>query len=237
MGVACSPGRAALWRCRRHGVGFACNFGKHADGTAKRCPDPEAPARRGCLAQAGTRLRSRRRAIGRVKVVGCVHGSEDSSVELPACRAPGFGGVGPREMRCWRAASVWCRTLPADLAWYQIQFSEKTTDQMAQRLLRDGSFARHLRQRRGLLLQQQHRVLRSIARHFPAGTKVTRPEGGDCAWVELPAASMRRSCIAWPTLFRRQGLYAAHARQLQSSRRQGCRVGSANGRGPRKSAG
>ena len=52
--------------------------------------------------------------------------------------------------------------------------------------LRHGSYDRHLRQLRGLLAQQQHQVLGSIARHFPAGTKVTRPEGGYCAWVELP---------------------------------------------------
>ena len=52
--------------------------------------------------------------------------------------------------------------------------------------LRHGGYDRHLRQLRSLLAQQQHQVLRSIAKHFPAGTKVTRPEGGYCAWVELP---------------------------------------------------
>lgn len=52
--------------------------------------------------------------------------------------------------------------------------------------LRRGGYDRHLRQLRGLLAQQQHQVLRGIARHFPAGTKVTSPEGGYFAWVELP---------------------------------------------------
>lgn len=52
--------------------------------------------------------------------------------------------------------------------------------------LRHGGYDRHLRQLRGLLAQQQQQVLRGIARHFPAGTKATSPEGGYFAWVELP---------------------------------------------------
>jgi len=30
-------------------------------------------------------------------------------------------------------------------------------------------------------------VLRTIAKSFPTGTRVTQPEGGYCVWVELPA--------------------------------------------------
>lgn len=52
--------------------------------------------------------------------------------------------------------------------------------------LRHGGYDRHLRQLRRTLAEQQHLVFRGIARHFPAGSKVTRPEGGYCAWVELP---------------------------------------------------
>jgi len=52
--------------------------------------------------------------------------------------------------------------------------------------LQHGGYDRHLRQLRATLAQHLHAVLRAIARHFPAGTRVTQPEGGYFLWVELP---------------------------------------------------
>jgi len=52
--------------------------------------------------------------------------------------------------------------------------------------LQHGGYDRHLRQLREVLSKQRHRVLQSIAKHFPAGTKATQPEGGYFVWVELP---------------------------------------------------
>lgn len=52
--------------------------------------------------------------------------------------------------------------------------------------LQHGGYDRHLRQLRQALAQQRHLVLRAIAKAFPAGTKVTQPEGGYFVWVELP---------------------------------------------------
>lgn len=52
--------------------------------------------------------------------------------------------------------------------------------------LQHGGYDRHLRQLRATLAQQRRIVLRAIAKHFPAGTKVTQPEGGYFVWVELP---------------------------------------------------
>lgn len=54
--------------------------------------------------------------------------------------------------------------------------------------LQGGGYDRHLRQLRQALAQQRRTVVRSISRHFPAGTKVTQPEGGYFVWVELPQA-------------------------------------------------
>ncbi|MBL6751582.1 MAG: PLP-dependent aminotransferase family protein [Nevskia sp.] len=45
----------------------------------------------------------------------------------------------------------------------------------------------HLRVLRLKLQAQQHELLRAIAKYFPADTRVTRPQGGYFAWVELPA--------------------------------------------------
>ena len=49
-----------------------------------------------------------------------------------------------------------------------------------------GGYERHLRKLRGALAAQQAHLLDAIARHFPPGTRVTRPQGGYFLWVELP---------------------------------------------------
>jgi len=53
--------------------------------------------------------------------------------------------------------------------------------------LEHGGYDRHLRQLRATLAQHRHATLRDIAKHFPPGTRATRPEGGYFIWVELPA--------------------------------------------------
>ena len=52
--------------------------------------------------------------------------------------------------------------------------------------LQHGGFDKHLRQLRATLAERQALALRSIARHFPAGSRATQPEGGYFLWVELP---------------------------------------------------
>lgn len=52
--------------------------------------------------------------------------------------------------------------------------------------LEKGGFDRHLRQLRQTLAMQQRELMEAIARHFPAGTRATRPLGGYFLWVELP---------------------------------------------------
>lgn len=54
--------------------------------------------------------------------------------------------------------------------------------------LAQGGYERHLRALRATLARQQDRALAPIARHFPEGTRVARPEGGYFLWVELPPA-------------------------------------------------
>lgn len=53
--------------------------------------------------------------------------------------------------------------------------------------LAQGGYDRHLRHLRRCLAQQQALALAAVARHFPPGTRVSRPEGGYFLWVELPA--------------------------------------------------
>lgn len=52
--------------------------------------------------------------------------------------------------------------------------------------LETGGFDRHLRQMRLRLEDNARTALQCIARYFPKGSKVTRPQGGYFLWVELP---------------------------------------------------
>lgn len=52
--------------------------------------------------------------------------------------------------------------------------------------LAKGGYDKHLRQLRHALSTQQEAMLQAIERHFPPGTRATRPDGGYFIWVELP---------------------------------------------------
>ena len=52
--------------------------------------------------------------------------------------------------------------------------------------LQHGGYDRHLRKLRHALESQQRAMLASAARHFPADTRVTRPNGGYFLWFEFP---------------------------------------------------
>lgn len=52
--------------------------------------------------------------------------------------------------------------------------------------LHAGGFDHHLRKLRKFYATQMQQMSEAITRYFPAGTKLTRPQGGMCLWVELP---------------------------------------------------
>jgi DNA-binding transcriptional MocR family regulator len=53
--------------------------------------------------------------------------------------------------------------------------------------LHDGGYDRHMRKIRRAYAEQMQRATHAVARYFPEGTKMTRPEGGFVLWVELPS--------------------------------------------------
>ena len=53
--------------------------------------------------------------------------------------------------------------------------------------LQSGGYDSHLRRLRRSFADHIDRMIRTIDRTFPAGTRVTRPEGGFVLWLELPA--------------------------------------------------
>lgn len=52
--------------------------------------------------------------------------------------------------------------------------------------LAKGGYDKHLRQLRHALSVQQSAMVEAVVRHFPRGTKATRPDGGYFLWIELP---------------------------------------------------
>jgi DNA-binding transcriptional MocR family regulator len=62
-----------------------------------------------------------------------------------------------------------------------------TAPQMAiAEFLQSGGYDRYLRKLRRLLAGQVEQMRHAVSQYFPAGTKVTRPQGGYVLWVELP---------------------------------------------------
>jgi DNA-binding transcriptional MocR family regulator len=53
--------------------------------------------------------------------------------------------------------------------------------------LQNGGFDHHLRKIRRFYASQMECMSAAVSRYFPEGTKATRPTGGMCLWVELPA--------------------------------------------------
>ncbi|WP_291085079.1 PLP-dependent aminotransferase family protein [Hydrogenophaga sp.] len=94
------------------------------------------------------------------------------------CLAPGYrvgwaaaGRYAPQVERLKMTTSL-ASALPTQLA---------LADYLAQ-----GGYDRHLRRLRESLSAQRKHALRLIERHFPPGTRTTRPEGGYFIWLELP---------------------------------------------------
>jgi DNA-binding transcriptional MocR family regulator len=83
--------------------------------------------------------------------------------------------------------------------------------------LAGGGYDHHLRRVRRAFERQVARVSDAVCEHFPAGTKLTRPQGGFVLWVELDArvdtlrlheaALARRIAIAPGAIFSASGKY------------------------------
>jgi len=52
--------------------------------------------------------------------------------------------------------------------------------------IRDGGYDHHMRKLRAALKLQCQQMSEAVARHFPAGCKLSRPQGGFMLWIELP---------------------------------------------------
>lgn len=66
--------------------------------------------------------------------------------------------------------------------------------------LAGGGYERHLRALRRAYARQMDQMTHSIATHFPSGTRLTHPRGGQVLWLELPtsadALDLHRAALA-----------------------------------------
>lgn len=97
---------------------------------------------------------------------------------------------------------------------YSSSVATATPTQMAvAAYLKSGGFERHLRRLRRTYRELTHRMTCGIAEFFPAGTRVTRPEGGHVLWVELPpgvdTVAMHEQAIAQGVSFAPGPLFSA----------------------------
>lgn len=92
------------------------------------------------------------------------------------------------------------------------------TQMVLAEFLEAGSYERHLRQLRRQYRQQVAAMQDAVARHFPAGTRVSQPQAGYVLWVELPegmdssryyeAALAEKVAYVPGALFSASGMYA-----------------------------
>lgn len=85
----------------------------------------------------------------------------------------------------WAAAGRYARQVGRSKLMSSLAAPVPSQEGLSEYLQR-GGYDRHLRKLRQALAQQRQVVLRAVAKWFPAGTKVTQPEGGYFIWVELP---------------------------------------------------
>ncbi|WP_372525466.1 PLP-dependent aminotransferase family protein [Piscinibacter sp.] len=52
--------------------------------------------------------------------------------------------------------------------------------------IRDGGYDHHMRRLRAALKLQSQQMADAVARHFPVGCRLSRPQGGFMLWIELP---------------------------------------------------
>jgi DNA-binding transcriptional MocR family regulator len=84
--------------------------------------------------------------------------------------------------------------------------------------LESGGYDRLLRDLRRVYAEQVERVTQAVCRHFPAGTRLTRPSGGFVLWAEMPPgidslelarrAMKQRIGVAPGVLFSASGQYS-----------------------------
>ncbi|MDB5842311.1 MAG: PLP-dependent aminotransferase family protein [Herminiimonas sp.] len=94
------------------------------------------------------------------------------------CLAPGYR-VG------WAAPGRYARAVARHKLTTSLSASAPAQAALAEYLSK-GGYDKHLRQLRHALSVQQSAMMQAVVRHFPPGTRATRPLGGYFLWIEMP---------------------------------------------------
>ncbi|HEY0063188.1 MAG TPA: PLP-dependent aminotransferase family protein [Telluria sp.] len=105
------------------------------------------------------------------------HGLVLHSSSFSKCLAPGYR-VG------WTVAGRFTRDVARLKMTRTLSASAPAQAALADYLAK-GGYDKHLRQLRHALSAQQGAMLEAVVRHFPKGTRATRPDGGYFLWIEL----------------------------------------------------
>ena len=85
----------------------------------------------------------------------------------------------------WCIPGKWMHEVVRMKAWLNI--GAPTLPQLAlAQFMENGGYERHLRKVTSIYRRQVERMSELMAEHFPADTRITRPQGGFLLWAELP---------------------------------------------------
>jgi len=116
----------------------------------------------------------------------CRSYDDASSAESHVMVCGGFSKTVAPSLRIgWCIPGKRCREVTSMKAWLNI--AAPTLPQLAlAQFMEDGGYERHLRKVTAIYHKQVERMSELMAEHFPAETRITRPQGGFLLWAELP---------------------------------------------------
>jgi DNA-binding transcriptional MocR family regulator len=123
-----------------------------------------------------------------VRPRACRSYDESASASSNVMICGGFSKTVAPSLRIgWCIPGKWTREVTRIKAWLNI--AAPTLPQLAlAQFMAEGHYERHLRKVTAIYHRQVERMSELMAEHFPAETRITRPQGGFLLWAELPEA-------------------------------------------------
>jgi DNA-binding transcriptional MocR family regulator len=121
-----------------------------------------------------------------VRARACRSYDDTSSAESNVMVCGGFSKTVAPSLRIgWCIPGKWIKEVTRSKAWLNI--AAPTLPQLAlAQFMQEGHYERHLRKVTSIYHKQVDRMSELMAEHFPAETRITRPQGGFLLWAELP---------------------------------------------------
>jgi DNA-binding transcriptional MocR family regulator len=121
-----------------------------------------------------------------VRPRACRSYDDDDSASSHVMVCGGFSKTVATGLRIgWCIPGKWMKQVSRMKAWLNI--ATPTLPQMAlAQFMENGGYERHLRKVTAIYRRQVERMSELMAEHFPAETRITRPQGGFLLWAELP---------------------------------------------------